>query len=167
MPRSSLHTPRLTLVRQSVEEALAAVDRLTPEERRQVSPVWLARVRTSTPDDLWTLGFSIQLRDSGEAVGSCGFKGPPDDGVVEMAYGIHPEHENHGFATEAAQALAAFACQRAGVRTVRAHTIEPANASTRVLLKCGFTPVGSVIDPEDGQVWRWERRCDQVAGGDA
>jgi hypothetical protein len=26
-----------------------------------------------------------------------------------------------------------------------------------VLEKCGFERIGAVIDPEDGQVWRWER----------
>ena len=32
-----------------------------------------------------------------------------------------------------------------------------ANASTRVLTKCGFRHVGEVMDPEDGLVWRWEK----------
>ena len=43
------------------------------------------------------------------------------------------------------------------VRVVRAHTLPQANASTRVLGKCGFTFTGPVEDPEDGLVWRWER----------
>ena len=33
-----------------------------------------------------------------------------------------------------------------------------ANASGRVLAKCGFRRVGEVIDPDDGVVWRWEIR---------
>jgi len=32
-----------------------------------------------------------------------------------------------------------------------------ANASTRVLEKCGFRHTGTVHDPVDGLVWRWER----------
>jgi len=27
-----------------------------------------------------------------------------------------------------------------------------------VLEKCGFTHVGEVVDPEDGLVWRFEKR---------
>jgi ribosomal-protein-alanine N-acetyltransferase len=93
-------------------------------------------------------------------VGTCGFKGPPDsDGMVEIAYGVAPEHQSKGYATEAAEALVAFAIASGQVSVVRAHTFAEANASTRVLAKCGFTPAGPVVDPEDGRVWRWERRC--------
>ena len=38
-----------------------------------------------------------------------------------------------------------------------AHTLSSANASARVLTKSGFRYVGQVIDPEDGEVCRWER----------
>jgi RimJ/RimL family protein N-acetyltransferase len=42
------------------------------------------------------------------------------------------------------------------VRIVRAHTLPQANASTRVLEKCGFAHAGAIDDPEDGWVWRWD-----------
>ena len=119
-------------------------------------PEWLAAVRASEPMDPWIHGFSIVHRETGRTVGSCGFKGPPAEGVVEIAYGIDPEHQGNGYATEAAEALTNFAFAQ-NVRTVRAHTLPEANASTRVLTKCGFRHVGPVIDPEDGPVWRWER----------
>lgn len=32
------------------------------------------------------------------------------------------------------------------------------NASTHVLNTCGFEFMDRVVDPEDGTVWRWERR---------
>jgi RimJ/RimL family protein N-acetyltransferase len=44
------------------------------------------------------------------------------------------------------------------VQVVRAHTFAESNASARVLTKCGFHHAGEVIDPDDGPVWRWERR---------
>ena len=44
------------------------------------------------------------------------------------------------------------------VRIVRAHTLTEANASTRVLTKCGFQRINEVIDPDDGLVWRWEKQ---------
>jgi ribosomal-protein-alanine N-acetyltransferase len=68
-----------------------------------------------------------------------------------------PACEGRGYAAEAAAALVAFAFASGQVRLVRAHTLPEANASTRVLLKCGFHHVGAVVDPDDGPVWRWER----------
>jgi len=55
-----------------------------------------------------------------------------------------------------------FAFRHGQVRVVRAHTLPEANASTRVLTKCGFQRIGEVIDPEDGLVWRWERNNEEA-----
>jgi RimJ/RimL family protein N-acetyltransferase len=94
---------------------------------------------------------------SGAVIGSCAYKGPPDEGgVVEIAYAVDPEYQGRGYATEAARALVNFAFRSGQVRLVRAHTRAENNASTRVLAKCGFERVGEVVDPEDGLVWRWE-----------
>jgi len=124
----------------------------------EVSAEWLAALRTSSEADPWRYGFFLVLRESGEAIGAAGFKGPPnEDGIVEIAYGVAPSFEGRGFATEAAGALMAFAFDVPHVELVRAHTLPAANASTRVLAKCGFRHVGEVIDPDDGLVWRWER----------
>ena len=76
---------------------------------------------------------------------------------MEIAYGIVPGSRDRGYATEAAAALVAFAFADERVQLVRAHTLPAANASTRVLTKCGFVLIGEVVDPEDGLVWRWER----------
>ncbi len=92
-------------------------------------------------------------------VGTCGFKSPPSaDRTVEIAYGIIADHQRRGYATEAAEALVAYAFSSGEVRVVRAHTFSDASASTRVLKKCGFRRVGEVVDPEDGLVVRWEKR---------
>ena len=93
-------------------------------------------------------------------VGTCGFKGSPDaDGAVEIAYFTFPGEEGRGVATAMAGALVRVA--RAApqqVAVVRAHTLAERNASCRVLEKVGFKHAGSLVDPEDGPVWRWERR---------
>jgi len=150
-----IETQRLRLALESTESVLARIDALSPEDRAQVSPDWLARMRRSSPTP-WTHGFAIVERASGSSVGSCAFKGPPDeDGMVEIAYGIDVDHRGRGYAKEAAAALVDFAL-RAGVRVVRAHTLAENGASARVLVSCGFASVGEVIDPEDGLVMRWE-----------
>ena len=76
---------------------------------------------------------------------------------VEIGYGIVPDFQGKGYATEAADALVNFALNSGLVRLARAHTLAQRNASTRVLAKCGFTFLGEFIDPEDGPVWRWEK----------
>src|SRR5262249_29987393 len=159
-----IQTENLRLVLQTREETLASVEALSPADRAQVSTDWLARVRALTGPDPWTLGFAVVHRGSHTAVGSCGYKGPPDpDGIVEISYGTDPDYRGKGYATEAARALVTYAFDDARVRVVRAHTIEKANASTRVLIKSGFRYIGEVIDPEDGLVWRWEKHREEAA----
>jgi ribosomal-protein-alanine N-acetyltransferase len=173
-PSMSLETLRLTLLPCAPEHLLTLIDQ--PERFEQVlgvpaadglrgffvsddvSPNWLAALRNSSGPDPWRHGFFVVRREGGSVIGSAGFKGPPDStGIVEVAYGIVPSFEGQGYATEAAAALVAFAFASGQVRLVRAHTLPEANASTRVLLKCGFRHVGTVVDPDDGPVWRWER----------
>jgi len=127
---------------------------------KEVSPEWLAQLETATTYDPWTHGFGLVHVESGTVIGMCGFKGPPGpDGTVELAYGIAPDYQGKGYATEAAQALVAYAFGSGRVRLVCAHTLPEANASTRVLTKCGFKHVGEFNDPEDGLVWRWEKHA--------
>lgn len=124
----------------------------------EVSPAWLAGLRTLQHSDPWKLGFAIVHRDSRCVIGSAGFKGPPDSaGMVEVAYGIVPSFEGRGYATQAVHALVAYAIESGLVQILRAHTLPTPNASTKVLNKCGFKFAGDVVDPDDGPVWRWER----------
>jgi ribosomal-protein-alanine N-acetyltransferase len=152
-----VQTKNLKLVPKTIEEVHAEIEAMTPADRAELSADWLALLHASTSADEWTHGFSLVLRDSDTVVGSAGFKGPPADGVVEIAYGLSPEYQGRGYATEAAEALTAYAFSSGKVRVVRAHTLPESNASTRVLTKCGFHRIGEVIDPEDGLVWRWEK----------
>jgi len=151
-------TKNLELVPLTIAEAWAMVDAMSPAEKEQLSADWPARLASEKSNDPWTYGFSLIQRGIKTIVGRSGFKGPPTpEGVVEIAYGVFPEHQGKGYATEAAQALVSFAFNSGRVRIVRAHTLPESNASMRVLTKCGFRKIGEVIDPEDGLVWRWER----------
>jgi len=158
MSTTHLQTKNLRLVPQTREDVRAYIAQMPPHEKAEVSPLWLALLENSSFCDPWIHGFALVHQSSGAVVGRCGFKGPPAaDRVVEIAYGVLPEHQGKGYATEAAAALVSYALSHEQVRTVRAHTLPEPNASTRVLAKCGFQRVGEVIDPEDGLVWRWER----------
>jgi len=164
MSATHMQTKNLKMVLQTLEEARAEVEAMSPADKAHLSADWLARLRTLTSADPWTLGFSLVHRDSDTVVGSAGFKGPPEaDGVVEISYGVNLDHQGKGYATEAAQALTTYAFSSGKVRQVRAHTRPEPNASTRVLAKCGFRRVGEIIDPEDGLVWRWEKDFEEPA----
>jgi RimJ/RimL family protein N-acetyltransferase len=153
-----IETRRLRLVPKTLAEVRAQLEVMNADQRAEVSPEWLAQLDAATVDR-WTLGFAIVDRGTHAVVGTCGFKGPPGaDGIVEIAYGVTPDQQGKGYATEAAEALVSYAFGEDQVRLVRAHTFASANASARVLTKCGFKAVGEVIDPEDGLVWRWERQ---------
>jgi RimJ/RimL family protein N-acetyltransferase len=152
-----LHAKTVRLVLMSRHEVQTMIDTMPPEQRAELSAAWLAQLEASGSPDPWVHGFSIVLAASGETLGSCVFKGPPDaDGAVEIAYGVHTDRQGNGYATEAAIALTAFALGDPQVTVVRAHTLPTSAASARVLTKAGFIHVGEVVDPDDGLVWRWE-----------
>ena len=132
------------------------IEGMSPFEKAQLSVAWLAQFEASGASDPWVHGFRLVHRSSGNIVGFCSFKGPPADGVVEIAYGIAPDEQGKGYATEAARALVAFARTFPEVKVIRAHTLADGVASKRVLEKCGFQYVGEVVDPEDGPVLRFE-----------
>jgi RimJ/RimL family protein N-acetyltransferase len=126
-----------------------------------VSPEWLVALESATGSDPWRFGFALVHSESGLVIGNAGFTGPPDaEGMVEIAYGMVPDYQGRGYATEAASALVAWAAKNGRVAVVRAHTLPECNASTRVLEKCGFRHVGEVMHPTDGLVWQWEKRLD-------
>ncbi|MBD1877258.1 hypothetical protein [Coleofasciculus sp. FACHB-T130] len=72
-----IQTESLKLILQSTEEILAWVESLSPADKAEISPDWLARVCASTAADPWTHGFSLVERASSAVIGSCAYKGPP------------------------------------------------------------------------------------------
>jgi ribosomal-protein-alanine N-acetyltransferase len=100
----------------------------------------------------------------GQTVGTCAFKAAPDaDGTVEIAYMTFPAFEGRGYAGAMAAALVDIAAA-AGAPLIIAHTLPEENASNRALRRNGFSHAGETIDPEDGRVWRWEKRIPPPQG---
>ena len=165
--------PRISLLPQTPEHFRALLEGTDVYERHfgikvaegvrdflagpEVSAEFLERLNGPAVADPWKDGFAVVHVADNAVIGLCSFTGPPSaDETVEIAYGIAPGYQNRGHATEAAQGLIAYALASGRVRTIRAHTLPQHNASTRVLLKCGFTLLGEVTHSEDGIVWRWE-----------
>lgn len=145
MTASVLHTDRCTLVpwtptdRDELEHLLRL-----PTVRRHllddqlVERHWVqARIQDSIDRfergsfGLWT----IRVDDS--LAGFAGFLPVFDPPVLELIYGLHPEHTGRGVATEAARAVIEV-YRAAGNRVVRASIDEPNHASHRVLVRLGF-----------------------------
>jgi RimJ/RimL family protein N-acetyltransferase len=172
----TLQTPRLELIPALPEHLIALREGITPFEQASgliaaeglrdylvsddVSPEWLAELHAARGSDPWKFGFFICERSDRRAIGCTSFVGPPDaSGAAEIAYAIVPASQGHGYATEAARALIAFAADSGRATRLLAHTRAEPNASTRVLEKCGFARTGEISHPTDGLIWRWERAC--------
>jgi RimJ/RimL family protein N-acetyltransferase len=148
-----LETGRLTLVAADAELLRALCDRdadraegllgaAVPagwpgDELAGILPDALERVTV----DPATIGYGAWVvvgRDPRTVVGSAGFIAPPDDGTIELGYGIHPVHRGRGYATAAAAALVRWGLHRDDVRRVTAECDDTNAASIRVLEKIGM-----------------------------
>jgi RimJ/RimL family protein N-acetyltransferase len=109
----------------------------------------LARLAEGERHAGWWMYF-ILLRESGgerTLVGSGGYAGPPADGAVEVGYGIVPDHQRRGYASEAVRGFVKRAFVRPDITRVTAQTLPELEASIGVLLKCGFRRAGAGAEP--------------------
>lgn len=108
----------------------------------------IAPLIAADPDWLGPFGHRLVVeRSTGLVVGSIGLFWPPNEGTVEIGYGIVPSRRGLGYAPEAVRALVAHAYAAPEVRRVYA-TVETANpASVRVLEKSGFRRLGDGEEP--------------------
>jgi RimJ/RimL family protein N-acetyltransferase len=113
----------------------------------------LDRLREHPDEGDWWMHFFL----SGDAlVGSGGFVGPPQDGVVEIGYELAPAFRGTGLGTAAARALVEKARATGAATLVIANTLAHENPSTGVLRRLEFQWVRELVDPEQGPIWRWE-----------
>jgi RimJ/RimL family protein N-acetyltransferase len=81
--------------------------------------------------------YRITRLSDGRAIGGIGFKGQPDDGCVEIGYGLAPSARGHGYAAEAVIALLSVAADHGLVRVIADTTLDNI-ASQRTLIRAGF-----------------------------
>ena len=99
------------------------------------------------------IGYIAKLNE--DAVGSAGFKGPPVNQRIEIAYGTFPEFQQRGIATAICREMVNLALQTEPSLIIAARTFPEYNPSTKVLMKNGFRFAGTVWDKDDGEVWEW------------
>lgn len=100
--------------------------------------------------------------EEGEIVGLCSIVRPPQDGVVEIGYGVAPSRQGRGVASRAVADLVAWARTRPDVLALTAETSTVNPASQKALAAGGFVPVGERIDDEDGPLICWRRPTDEA-----
>lgn len=96
--------------------------------------------------------------DDDEVVGLCSVTRPPEDGVVDIGYGVASGRQGRGFASGAVGEIVRWARNAPGVVALTAETSVLNQPSQRVLLRAGFRRVGERLDDEDGALILW--RCD-------
>lgn len=91
----------------------------------------------------WGVWFVVHS-DSKLVIGDVGFKGKPtEQKVVEIGYGIHPDYQNNGFATEAIKGLKEWAFASNQVKKIVAECFADNIASINVLEKIGMSRTSS------------------------
>ena len=159
-----LRTHRLDLVHVSTDSVTAAIhdhNRLSdilnaaipetwPPEHLDVPALeWTLRWLQDPANDPSFSGYWMILREPTRTlVGMVGFKGMPSvDGCVEIGYGVVEDHRRHGYASEGARALVAYAFSHANVRSVAAETYPNLTPSLGVMKKCGMKYIGDGSEP--------------------
>jgi len=115
--------------------------RWPPPLNDDASARWIADHLAAHPAAVgWSMWYFI-LDDGTERViiGNGGFKGEPENGVVEIGYSVVPEFQQRGYASEAVGALIVWAFGR-GVERIFAETLPENSASRALLRKLGFRP---------------------------
>lgn len=93
--------------------------------------------------------------EDGNALGTCGFTGAPNDNKVEIAYYSFKENEGRGIATFACKELVKIALTQDSGLTIFAKTSPEENASTHILVRNGFVKKGGAEDDGIGSAWEW------------
>ena len=92
-------------------------------------------------------GYGIWLVFTRETANLIGFAGllQSSDESPNLIYGVHPDFQGTGFATEAAKAVLHFAFDTLGLKSVQADVDEPNVMSVRILEKLGMKKIRRAI----------------------
>ncbi|MCE5236437.1 MAG: GNAT family N-acetyltransferase [Clostridiaceae bacterium] len=110
------------------------------------------RLTLAHSGESWGAPWRVCLK-SGEAVGSAGFRGAPENKTVEVLCEIDAPHRGNGYAPEALKAILKWAFSQPGVYFIRAYALE-GDAAARLLTKHGFLPRG---EGERGKLYELEK----------
>jgi len=133
-------------------------DEWPPEILADALPIFLEWIEAATAQVGWYVWYAM-MRAPREAqdmlagsvgdilIASAGFKGPPQDGTVEIGYSVLPRFQGHGYATEMVRALIDWAFAQPGVSRIVAETTEDNTPSVRLLNRLGFVRTEPAVEP--------------------
>lgn len=121
---------------------------------RDIFKFSLDAINNNPPSKIWYAYLPIET-NSNTLIGTCGFKGEPKNGLVEIGYEVAHEFRNKGYATYMVKQLIKLAFTSDLVSNIIAHTIAENNPSVSVLKKCGFNFDKEVFDEDEGNLWKW------------
>lgn len=133
-------------------------DEWPPEILADALPLFLEWIEAAPERAGWYVWYAM-MRASHEAqdmlagsvggilMASAGFKGPPQDGTVEIGYSVLPRFQGHGYATEMVRALIDWAFVQPGVTRIVAETTEDNIPSVRLLHRLGFIRTEPAVEP--------------------
>jgi RimJ/RimL family protein N-acetyltransferase len=160
-----IETPRLRLIPATIALAKAEIGdprefagllgasvatNWPPDSLVDALPLFL-RWLEAAPDRVGWFNWYALAKDGGTPpvlIGSGGFKGPPQNGVVEIGYSVLDQFQGRGYAKELIGGLVRWAIRQPGVDRVVAETDWANRPSARALQRSGF------------------RLCDLMATGD-
>lgn len=143
MKKLEVKTKRMVLRPMTDAEIEMLMERLDSDELRAAYGEMLDDCKRDPANRVWYAPWRMALKDGADYIGDLCFKGPVKDHSVEIGYGIQPEYEGKGYATEAIQAMTQWAFGQKDVVFVEAETAPDNKASQRVLENCGFVPDGT------------------------
>jgi RimJ/RimL family protein N-acetyltransferase len=125
-----------------------------PEHNDARTRDWMRGLLRANPDDPGCGAWYVVA--DGRPIGTCGYKGPPDDkGDVEIGYSVIETEQRRGYGAAAVALLVRRAFRDPRVRSVSAETLPSLIASQKVLSRNGFILTGSRMDEEEGEVIRF------------
>ena len=115
-----------------------------------------ALARGTSPE--WCMSYMVIDQQTSRIVACCNFKGDPQDGSVEIGYGVSPAHWGKGVGTTAASYLIGLAKKSSLVEVVVANISADNHASQRIAFKLGFTNTGKITDSGGEKLMEWALR---------
>ncbi len=111
------------------------------------------RDRVFTSYEVYGFGmWLVSRRDTGEALGMAGLVKRDFLKHVDLGYSFLPAGRGAGYATEAARGVMGYARREYGLSQLAAITAPHNRASIRVLQRLGFSHLGQVSFPDDGEI---------------
>lgn len=146
-----IDTERLKIITFTVEMMEAflkgnnEIEKITPykvapgyplEVYKQFFEYKIDRFRKFPNENDWE-GIIIHKEDN-MIMGDMGFKGGPEEGIINIGYSIVPSYQGKGYATEMGKAMVGWGLSQPNVKTVIATCDTDNFASKKVLEKIGF-----------------------------